>query len=1226
MGKMKIKLYSCIQKEEYLFCGKKFPKYEFHIASEIRKKFQFEDELFSSSGNVVFADFRSVRNFVHKFNSDKPDNKKVGVGLVNASALIDEIYHYIFRLYELQVNPKVFGKAYGFLDKNIGEADLRKHLFEFVQLFPPIDVYKGKSSIYDYLNGFTEDRANIEIILEELILLHFANLNPANKPILELFDENYFSDIKLYRKIITSLNKFFKNEKKFGPDNQDIFSFFKTPFLLNPDNIEAQLEFIKEKWGVYLSEAFLKKILLSKDLSKEDIIMMDGGGPAPTIVPKYKEEMGIDFLSLGKSGFKYASESAKDYDEPENFTQDTDWMPKVVLLAKNTYVWLDQLSKKYGRHIRRLDNIPDEELHNLASWGFNGLWLIGVWERSSSSKKIKNIMGNLDAVASAYSLYDYEIARDLGGEEAYDNLNYRAKKFGIRLASDMVPNHTGIFSKWVIEHPDYFIQTSYPPFPSYQFTGPDLSEDQSVQLRIEDGYWSRSDAAVVFQRIDNRTGDIRYIYHGNDGTHMPWNDTAQLNMLRRDVREAVIQKIFDVARKFSIIRFDAAMTLTKKHFARLWFPEPGTGGDIPSRTDYAMTRDEFDRLFSEEFWREVVDRINSDMPETLLLAEAFWLMEGYFVRTLGMHRVYNSAFMHMLMKEENDKYRDLITNTLEFEPEILKRYVNFMSNPDEETAIKQFGTEDKYFGVCVLMSTLPGLPMFAHGQIEGYTEKYGMEYQRAYYHEIPNQWLVDRHIREIFPLLKKRYLFSQVNNFWFFDFIDNYGRINENVFAYTNSSGDEKSFVLYNNKYESASGKIFRSTPKLLVMSSDKKEYRTKTFAEALNVKKEHKYYYIFREHISNLEYIKSGFEIAIEGMYLEIGSFKYVVYLDFREVYDEYGDIEKLARKLGGRGVPSITRALVEMQLEPIHNSFEKVFDDGVLQNFIKSCILNHETVECAEEQKDFIDKKYSELLETVNSHLELNQDILPALKDFKEEVLAVRKLNITLENFYQTPDKTWNRELQRIIITNKDNNYHDNSILFVMWLVISNLSRLFEETGDVNKTNYLYKILLDTPVKKILNRFGKGDYEVERANALLKILQEIDKDIVDLFTDLGTMETPSNESENIIVKNKKEVIKNLFNCEEVKFYCGLNSYENVVFYSKENFEELLSWLYSLSLIEKIKEFSKSNNKTKDIHLSICDLIDNSFIIYSEIKRMSDESGYRLEVFKEYIYNAYKI
>ncbi|HPD19849.1 MAG TPA: hypothetical protein PLV95_01260, partial [Candidatus Pacearchaeota archaeon] len=79
-----------------------------------------------------------------------------------------------------QVNPKVFSKALEFLNKNIGDSDLRKHLFEFIQLFPPVDVYKGKIGIFDYLNGFQEDRSNMEITLEELILLHFANLNPAN--------------------------------------------------------------------------------------------------------------------------------------------------------------------------------------------------------------------------------------------------------------------------------------------------------------------------------------------------------------------------------------------------------------------------------------------------------------------------------------------------------------------------------------------------------------------------------------------------------------------------------------------------------------------------------------------------------------------------------------------------------------------------------------------------------------------------------------------------------------------------------------------------------------------------------------------------------------------------------------------------------------------------------------------------------------------------------------
>ncbi len=112
-----------------------------------------------------------------------------------------------------------------------------------------------------------------------------------------------------------------------------------------------------------------------------------------------------------------------------------------------------------------------------------------------------------------------------------------------------------------------------------------------------------------------------------------------------------------------------------------------------------------------------------EAPDTLLLAEAFWLMEGYFVRTLGMHRVYNSAFMNMLRNEENAKYRTVMKNTLEFDPEILKRFVNFMNNPDERTAVDQFGKGDKYFGICMLMATMPGLPMFGHGQIEGFYRK-----------------------------------------------------------------------------------------------------------------------------------------------------------------------------------------------------------------------------------------------------------------------------------------------------------------------------------------------------------------------------------------------------------------------------------------------------------------------------------------------------------------------
>ena len=307
-----------------------------------------------------------------------------------------------------------------------------------------------------------------------------------------------------------------------------------------------------------------------------------------------------------------------------------------------------------------------------------------------------------------------------------------------------------------------------------------------------------------------------YIYHGNDGTVMPWNDTAQLNYLLPEVREAVIQIILDVARRTPIIRFDAAMTLAKKHIQRLWFPEPGSGGAIPTRSEHGLSKADFDRLLPEEFWREVVDRVAREVPDTLLLAEAFWLMEGYFVRTLGMHRVYNSAFMHMLRNEDNFNFKSLIKNTLEFDPDILKRYVNFMNNPDEKTAVDQFGSGDKYFGVCTVLSTLPGLPMFGHGQLEGFTEKYGMEYRRAYLDEKVDQDLLNHHHKVIFPLLRKRACYSGAANFRLYDFYQSDGSVNDNVFAYTNNGTNERSLVLYNNKFSDTRGWIKTAAPTLI--------------------------------------------------------------------------------------------------------------------------------------------------------------------------------------------------------------------------------------------------------------------------------------------------------------------------------------------------------------------------------------------------------------------------
>lgn len=870
--------------------------YEFHVSRRARDIYCFDAALFSSDGRVILADFAAARRFAAQISAVR--GAPVPASDINAMGLIDEIFHIVIRQYEAQ-NPGVMSRALTTTEAQLGKAVLQQSQIRFLDEFPPVAVYQNQISGTDYLSGQTEQRPHRQVVLEEMLLLHITNLNPAIKPYKELFDDEALKRSSPYENLVGGLNDFFNGEKGFGESRggkmESLVEALRAPALASPYSLTGQLEFLMHRWAGILGEDFRQRILRAIDFVKEEVIRNTGpggfGGEAPV-------------LSFGSEN------------EYERFSQDKEWMPRLVLIAKNSYVWLDQLSKAYRREIRTLDQIPDEELDRLAQSGIGGLWLIGLWERSSASRRMKQMMGNPDAVASAYSLMAYEIASDLGGWNALENLRARAWQRGLRLSADMVPNHMGIDSQWVIEHPDWFLGLPNPPYPKYSFNSADLSNDGRVGIFIEDHYYDKTDAAVVFKRLDRQTGDARYIYHGNDGTSMPWNDTAQLDYLKAEVREAVIQTILHVARNFPVIRFDAAMTLARKHIERLWFPEPGAGGAIPSRSEHGMSRAAFEAAMPNEFWREVVDRVAAEVPDTLLLAEAFWLMEGYFVRTLGMHRVYNSAFMHMLRDEDNAKYRAVMKNVLEFDPQVLKRFVNFMNNPDEKTAIEQFGDSDKYFGVATLMATLPGLPMFGHGQIEGFREKYGMEYRRAYWDEYPNKGLIARHEWQIFPLLRRRHLFADMEHFLLYDVFTPEGHVNEDVFAYSNGQGAERALIIYHNKYADTRGWVKTSVG---FMDKASGHLVQRTLGEGLGLsaapgRSGESHYVIFRDATSGLEYIRPGRELAEKGLYVELGAYTCHAFVDFREQADGNGQWAEVCKALNGAGVPSVEGKLNEM------------------------------------------------------------------------------------------------------------------------------------------------------------------------------------------------------------------------------------------------------------------------------------------------------------------------
>lgn len=1162
---------------------------EFHVSRKSRDFYQFSESLFSLSGNVIFTNFYAARVFAQKINGKKDlisfPERAIKAGQLIAMGLIDEILHYVVAQYRNDVNAKTMEQALSTLNERFGSEKVENAMHHFVDAFPPLRAYKNEVSIADYLNGDTQGIPNRQIVLEEMLLLWLANMNPAFSPFFELFDDVSLKKETIYLQIISGLRDYFRLQPPFGPDYQELIDMLRSPALAVPHSLSGQLAYIMEHWG-YLLKRYLSLILKSLDL--------------------FKEEEKLPFMGAGPAEvFKFTGLEL----EPEHFTPDREWMPRLVLMAKNIYVWLDQLSKKYRYHITRLDQIPDEELDTLQRRGFTGLWLIGVWERSPASQTIKQLCGNPEAVPSAYSLYDYTIASDLGGDDAFNALREKAWKQGIRLASDMVPNHVGIYSRWMIEHPDWFISLDHNPFPWYSFNGSDLSRDERVSVFIEDHYYERTDAAVVFKRKDRWTGDEKYIYHGNDGTSMPWNDTAQLNYLNPEVREAMIGSIIGVARRFPVIRFDAAMTLTKRHYQRLWFPEPGTGGSIPTRVEHGLTKNAMNTLMPAEFWREVVDRVAQEAPDTLLLAEAFWLLEGYFVRTLGMHRVYNSAFMNMLRDEDNAKYRTVMKNTLEFDPEILRRFVNFMNNPDERTAVDQFGKDSKYFGVCILMITLPGLPMFGHGQVEGFTEKYGMEYRRAYWDEEPDGYLIERHEREIFPLLHRRYLFAGVEHFLLYDFFTAEGHVNEDVFAYSNEYGDEKALVVYNNKNAQAKGWI-RTSVAYAVKGGDKGQpvLTQKNLGEGLGVNSGHGSFTIFRDHVTGLEYIRASSELLEKGLYIELGPYQYHVFIDITGIEDNiWSHYAQLNRYLNGLGVPSIEETMREIFLQPIHHGFKELVNAHTFRRILdlRTEITRGTAEDLPQEFLHEIEQKTLNFLSEVKQYVHGTVDEHHVADDVINALRATLMVPLLLGRFIDPGDDNQKRFVQFLRSGFFRSELQAGCQL--IWVFVHSLGKIAGNRNDYDEQgrSWIDEWLLNHIIYKTLQELGFNPDDISQGILAVRI-----------FTGhqhwYGDVE-PGNAQPGGAYKGAYQALEQFLNDSEVQRFLKINRYMDILWFSKEAFELLLTWMAFTAMVNVSGDAASTEDEQHTSLAACCKVL-------SELYEASNNSGYQVEKLVEIV------
>jgi len=506
-----------------------------------------------------------------------------------------------------------------------------------------------------------------------------------------------------------------------------------------------------------------------------------------------------------------------------------------------------------------------------------------------------------------------------------------------------------------------------------------------------------------------------------------------------------------------------------------------------------------------------------------------------------------------------------------------------------------------------LMNTLPGLPMFAHGQIEGYTEKYGMEYQRAYYDENPIDWLIERHEREVFPVLKKRYIFSEVKNFWIYDFLYENGNVDENVFVYSNQHENEKGLVLFNNKYESASGAFYFAREKLVGNSSKSSSLYNTNIAENLNIKNSDFHFYILRDATSGLEYFFNGKELHENGIFINLAGYEYRVYLNFEEVFDPSGEAYLYYKTNFGRGNYNVKRELGKIRLSSLHNAFDDIFSDSFLKQFFDLTLSRKPSKQKISFLEEEAKRKLNVLIDEMSEQILVKKDISKVKDKFLMNFTRpIKMLHIVKGSLNKNKIKVDKEILDNI------NNYTNSKLLVL--LIFNAISILKEFIDDKNLAkNYLRELMLTKPIKKIISKNAENEEKIGPQILLINILLQLEEEYQDLDKlpdEYLKLRSPKKIYE-LLVDSKKEFMSELMKKELITTFLNVNLYNEKEYFNKESWEEVLDQIHVFSIYKYYNAIQLSTKTKSKQKIEFIRFVKKSYSINNYLKKQAISSKY---------------
>lgn len=355
-----------------------------------------------------------------------------------------------------------------------------------------------------------------------------------------------------------------------------------------------------------------------------------------------------------------------------------------ILYEISTRPWLYELSKKYGKSISKLRDIPLEEFDYLKDNGIEIVWMMGVWklgkyglefDKKSDYSSVLPDWTEDDVIGSPYAIAEYTCNPEIGSNDDLIWLREQLNSRNMKLMLDFVPNHSAVDAPTATSNPKLYVHAPEGKQDSKRYTDSGLA-------------------------------------YGKDPYFDPWRDVIQWNYWESETRTFMKDNLMTVLSYADGARCDMAHLLLNDVFGKTWAEELNAWG-------YQKPEN--------EFWEYAFESVKSKYPNAILLAEVYEDWEIELLHKLGFTYTYDKV---LLDKLEGSSYD--VNDYIHYKTETYWGHsAHFVENHDENRAVFNMGSIEKAKAAGTIAATLGGMIFMNHGQWSGYRNKLDVHLRRG---------------------------------------------------------------------------------------------------------------------------------------------------------------------------------------------------------------------------------------------------------------------------------------------------------------------------------------------------------------------------------------------------------------------------------------------------------------------------------------------------------------